>query len=83
MLTGTGVTSNFQSKKYFGGGSVNVVLPSSDIMVPRSNSILDSLAHGTCHYHGIASLRYGFEELERVDRMEIFPHIPHVLHWSL
>ena len=59
-------SNDLRSKRYFGGGSIDVVLPSKDFVATRSNLSLDSLAHGTCHYRGIATLKYGFEELDKL-----------------
>eukprot|EP00550_Attheya_septentrionalis_P003912 CAMPEP_0198286618 /NCGR_PEP_ID=MMETSP1449-20131203/5658_1 /TAXON_ID=420275 /ORGANISM="Attheya septentrionalis, Strain CCMP2084" /LENGTH=953 /DNA_ID=CAMNT_0043984403 /DNA_START=139 /DNA_END=3000 /DNA_ORIENTATION=+ len=57
--------------RYFGGGSVDVVLPGKDFMVARSEpSLLASLKNGTIHFRGIASLIHGFRELDRVGGME-------------
>ena len=51
---------------YFGGGSVDVLLPAADFVVRRSEpSPLAALCHGTVHFRGIAALEAGFDELER------------------
>lgn len=49
---------------YFGGGSVDAIVPSEDFLVPRNN--LHRLVNGTVHYRGIAELKHGFDELEKV-----------------
>ena len=59
--------------RYFGGGSVNVVLASQNVMVPRgynSTPTLDSLTHGTSHFRGIVALKYGFQELNALGGMK-------------
>ena len=53
---------------YFGGGSVDVVLPTTDFAVHKSDN-LASLSNGTIHFRGIAAIRHGFVELERVGGM--------------
>jgi molybdenum cofactor sulfurtransferase len=63
--------SSRNKPRYFGGGSVDVVLPGKDLMVARSEpSLLASLKNGTIHFRGIASLIHGFRELDRVGGME-------------
>lgn len=47
---------------YQGGGSLDIVLPKSELCVPRSQG-LQGLAHGTTHFRGILMLIHGFEEL--------------------
>eukprot|EP00934_Nitzschia_sp_Nitz4_P001589 Nitzschia sp. Nitz4//scaffold65_size103378//27981//30389//NITZ4_004459-RA/size103378-processed-gene-0.25-mRNA-1//1//CDS//3329556219//1589//frame0 len=49
---------------YQGGGSVDIMLPSRDVCVPRSQG-LASLRNGTQHFRGIVSLEHGLDELER------------------
>jgi molybdenum cofactor sulfurtransferase len=57
--------------RYFGGGSVDVVLPGINFAVGRSGPTpLSSLTNGTVHFRGIASLLHGFDELDRVGGME-------------
>ena len=52
---------------YFGGGSVDVVLPRQNCVVPRSE--LGSFSNGTAHFRGIVSLAHGLDEIERVGGM--------------
>jgi molybdenum cofactor sulfurtransferase len=52
---------------YFGGGSVDVVLPAQNVVVPRSE--LASLSNGTVHFRGIVSLAHGLDELDRMGGM--------------
>jgi len=60
----------YHQKRYFGGGSVNVVLPNQDFMVPKeAHHRLDSLSHGTSHFQGIISLQFGFQELNHLGGM--------------
>lgn len=55
---------------YFGGGSVNVLVPTSDYVVRRQEPTpLASLAQGTIHFRGIVALQAGLDELERVGGM--------------
>lgn len=55
---------------YFGGGSVDVLLPSTDYVVHRSGpTSLASLTNGTVHFRGIASLVHGFDALAHVGGM--------------
>lgn len=57
-------------RHYFGGGSVDAVLPRVDFGVRRSEpTSLASLANGTVHFRGIASLRHGFDEFIRMGGM--------------
>ncbi len=57
--------------RYFGGGSVDVVLAGTDFTIPRSApSPLARLTQGTVHFRGIASLRHGFDQLDRLGGMD-------------
>jgi molybdenum cofactor sulfurtransferase len=57
-------------RHYFGGGSVDVILPRADFGVRRSEpTLLASLKNGTVHFRGIAALRHGFDELDRLGGM--------------
>jgi molybdenum cofactor sulfurtransferase len=61
---------NDDRPRYFGGGSVDVVLPSIDFKVSRQQpSLLASLKNGTIHFRGIVSLVEGFNELESLGGM--------------
>lgn len=56
--------------RYFGGGSVDVILAGLDFALPRSApSPLARLTQGTVHFRGIASLRHGFDQLKRLGGM--------------
>ena len=58
--------------RYFGGGSVDVVLPGLDFKVSRQQpSLLASLQNGTVHYRGVVSLIYGFNELQSLGGMAV------------
>ena len=71
--------------RYFGGGSVDVVLSGKDFVVGRnlgqsSSSVasditrpssLASLTQGTIHFRGITALPLGFRELRRLGGMEM------------
>lgn len=57
-----------QVRRYFGGGSVDIVVPADDYTVLRSEP-LPALVHGTCHFRGIASLVHGFDDLDRLGGM--------------
>ena len=67
--SGTDCLLQTSRHQYFGGGSVDAVLPSVDFRVPKSEG-LSSLSNGTVHFRGIAALRCGFEELRRLGGME-------------
>lgn len=55
---------------YFGGGSVDAVLPKQQFAIRRSEpTLLASLNNGTCHFRGIVSLLAGFQEIDRVGGM--------------
>ena len=57
---------------YFGGGAVDAVLPRVNFAVSRSSPTpLASLANGTIHFRGIASLLYGFDEIDRIGGMSL------------
>ena len=61
--------------RYFGGGSVDVVLPSLSFKVSRRQpSLLASLKNGTVHYRGIVSLINGFDELQSLGGMSSINH---------
>jgi len=76
------VEQNADPRHFFGGGSVDVVLPGKDFVVARNASLtvsatndnehidLGVLEHGTQHFRGIASLSHGFKELDDVGGME-------------
>ena len=56
-------TSILRQSSYFGGGSVEVVLPHHAI---RKSGLV---SHGTMHFRGIATLPYGFDALDDVGGM--------------
>jgi molybdenum cofactor sulfurtransferase len=57
-------------RRYFGGGSVDVVVPGSDFAVSRSEpTALAAIPNGTIHFRGIVALRHGFAEIERYGGM--------------
>lgn len=64
-------------RRYFGGGSVDIVVPGSTFAVPRSEpTVLASMSSGTVHFRGIAALRFGFEEIHRYGGMQrIHSHV--------
>ena len=49
-------------RRYFGGGSVDIQLPTRDFV--RLRSSLDSLVHGTINFRSILSLRLGLQEID-------------------
>jgi molybdenum cofactor sulfurtransferase len=53
---------------YYGGGSVDAILPRIDFTVPRAK--LGALSNGTVHYRGIACLLHGFGELDQLGGVE-------------
>jgi molybdenum cofactor sulfurtransferase len=76
---------NLPSRQFFGGGSVDLVMPEKDVMVPQNTSraasvTLESdedenidlgvMVHGTEHFRGIANLTHGFQELDDLGGME-------------
>jgi molybdenum cofactor sulfurtransferase len=72
LLTRKNATRSKESiHHYFGGGSVDVVIPTLDFAVGRgsSSASLASFAHGTVHFRGIASLSRGFQSLDRIGGM--------------
>jgi molybdenum cofactor sulfurtransferase len=52
------------SRRYVGGGSVDLIVPGRDFTVRRSEPF-PSLTHGTPHFRGIVALLSGFNELDR------------------
>ena len=63
--------NDYHLDRYFGGGSVDAVLSGIDFAVGRTApSPLASLSNGSVHFRGIASLVYGFNEINRVGGME-------------
>ncbi len=70
-------------RHYFGGGSVDVVLPRKDFVVPRNTRRINTedesgefvdlgvTVHGTEHFRGILELENGFKELESLGDMEV------------
>ena len=83
---GMTVVKSLSPRHFFGGGSVDVVLPGEDFVVPRNSNITASSArqgsgvdenidfglmvHGTEHFRGIASLVHGFQELDGLGGMK-------------
>jgi molybdenum cofactor sulfurtransferase len=69
-----------RSHHYFGGGSVDAVLPMSDFAIMRTEpSPLASLSNGTVHFRGIAALLSGFRELDRVGGVGLIQKHSHCL----
>ena len=62
--------------RYFGGGAVDIVLPRTDFVSPRSNvSSLSSFTHGTINFHGISSLLPCLDEIDSIGGMaQIYSH---------
>jgi molybdenum cofactor sulfurtransferase len=60
-----------RQRQYFGGGSMDMLLAHQDVAVPRSSLSAGAYSHGTAHYHGIAALVHGFDELERAGGMDM------------
>jgi molybdenum cofactor sulfurtransferase len=76
LLTGNNAGSSSSSRqqpgsyRYFGGGSIDLVLPRKDFCVPRSApTSLACLSNGTQHFRGIVALAHGFDELDRLGGM--------------
>jgi molybdenum cofactor sulfurtransferase len=63
------LSSGDSSRKYVGGGSVDVIVPGRDFTVRRSEPFV-SLTHGTPHFRGIVALLSGFNELDRRGGMQ-------------
>jgi molybdenum cofactor sulfurtransferase len=60
-----------KTRTYFGGGAVDIVLPRTDFVSPRSNSsILSSFIHGTMNFRNAVSLFAGFDEIESLGGMK-------------
>eukprot|EP00977_Amphora_coffeiformis_P012761 scaffold3226_cov160-Amphora_coffeaeformis.AAC.22 len=60
---------------YYGGGSVDLLLPQQNITIPRSSpSLLSSLNSGTCHFRGIVDLNHGFDIVDRLGMEAIRRH---------
>lgn len=51
-----------ERRRYFGGGSVDIQLPTRDFV--RLRTSLDSLVHGTINFRSILSLRLGLQEID-------------------
>ena len=59
------------TNRYFGGGSVDVVLAGQNFVSSRSEpSAASSFVHGSVHFRGISTLVHGFEEVKRVGGMD-------------
>ena len=56
-------------RSYFGGGTVDVMLPRRDFCVPKSSSAASFLQHGTAHFRGISQLQHGFDEIDSLGGM--------------
>lgn len=64
--------SSSKLRGYFGGGSVDAILPGVDFAVRRTEPTpLAALTNGTVHFRGIAALLAGFDELDRVGGMHM------------
>jgi selenocysteine lyase/cysteine desulfurase len=62
---------NTCTNRYFGGGSVDVVLAGQNFVSPRSEpSVASSFVRGSVHFRGISTLAPGLEELKRVGGMK-------------
>jgi molybdenum cofactor sulfurtransferase len=68
-------------RHYFGGGSVDVILPHKDFVITRnSQQLVDDndgehvnlgvMVHGTEHFRGILQLTHGFKELKSLGGMK-------------
>ena len=58
------------TNRYFGGGSVDVVLAGQNFVSPRLEpSAASSFVHGSVHFRGISTLVHGFEEVKQVGGM--------------
>jgi molybdenum cofactor sulfurtransferase len=79
------VNRNHSPRHYFGGGSVDVVLPHKDFVVARNAQHIKNgsgqyvnlgvTVHGTEHFRGIIQLMHGFKELDDLGGMKnIFSH---------
>lgn len=62
-------SSKTQHSHYQGGGSVNLLLPGTQVCVPKPDG-LAAWTSGTKHFRGILALQAGFEELEKRGGME-------------
>lgn len=67
-LTETVSLEDKKTRHYFGGGAVDVVLPGTDFVSPRSN--ISSLTHGTINFRGIMSLIPCFDEIQSFGGMK-------------
>jgi len=56
------------NRQYFGGGSVDIVLPGKDFR--KSPCSLHSLVHGTINFRSILSLRPCFQELRKIGGLD-------------
>ena len=62
---------SIDTNRYFGGGSVDVVLAGQNFVSSRSEpSAASSFVHGSVHFRGISTLVHGFEEVKRVGGMD-------------
>ncbi|KAL7496760.1 hypothetical protein ACHAWT_004907 [Skeletonema menzelii] len=76
------VDRKYSPRHYFGGGSVDVVLPQKDFVVPRRTQLVNKenesgeyvnlgvTVHGTEHFRGILQLEHGFKELDALGGMK-------------
>mmetsp|Transcript_11616 Transcript_11616/g.17420 ORF Transcript_11616/g.17420 Transcript_11616/m.17420 type:complete len:866 (-) Transcript_11616:51-2648(-) len=61
-----------RKRRYFGGGSVDIQLPTRDFVRPRSS--FDSLVHGTINFRSILSLRLGLQDIAQLGMDSISTH---------
>jgi molybdenum cofactor sulfurtransferase len=67
----TTLLHDMNAPRYFGGGSVDVVLSGDNFMVSKTQpSPLAVLSNGTSHFRGIISLSHGFDEIDRLGGMD-------------
>jgi molybdenum cofactor sulfurtransferase len=60
------------SRNYFGGGSADALLSTTDFYAPRTEPTpLAQLSNGTLHFRGIIALQAGFDELKRLGGMSV------------
>lgn len=82
-----GQQQNHALATYFGGGSVDVVLPRQNFVVPRGSKDRESLGlaltHGTIHFRGIVSLHAGLNVLERMGNLNAIESHTHCLFLEL
>ncbi len=92
-VTKSSISGRRKRRHYFGGGSVDVVIPRQDVVHVRSStssSPLDSLVHGTMNFRNIVSLTCGMNEIHRLGGMDmvssvifLFIYSFHTRWWTL